>query len=53
MEKELHECGLNETMGIPYWNWALYTDLETSPMFDGSETSLGKTDLTDDQYSVL
>ncbi|ETS77744.1 hypothetical protein PFICI_09806 [Pestalotiopsis fici W106-1] len=41
MEKELHECGFNETLGIPYWNWALYTDLETSPMFDGSETSLG------------
>lgn len=41
MEKELHDCGFNETLGIPYWNWALYPDLETSPIFDGSETSLG------------
>ncbi|KAK9775346.1 putative Tyrosinase copper-binding domain-containing protein [Seiridium cardinale] len=41
METELHACGFPQQLGIPYWNWALYTDLESSPMFDGSETSLG------------
>ncbi|KAF2731581.1 Di-copper centre-containing protein [Polyplosphaeria fusca] len=25
----------------PYWNWAKYTDLPASPIFDGSETSMG------------
>lgn len=41
MEQELHSCGWAPTLGMPYWNWTLWPDLETSPMFDGSETSLG------------
>jgi tyrosinase len=33
------ECGFKGTQ--PYWNWGKYTDLPASPIFDGSETSLG------------
>ncbi|KAH7374341.1 hypothetical protein BKA66DRAFT_422764 [Pyrenochaeta sp. MPI-SDFR-AT-0127] len=32
------ECGYNGTQ--PYWNWGRYANPETSPLFDGSETSL-------------
>lgn len=33
------ECGY---LGYqPYWNWALWPDLASSPLFDGSMTSLG------------
>jgi tyrosinase len=39
-EKALQdECGYQGT--LPYWNWALWcTSLATSPLFDGSATSL-------------
>jgi tyrosinase len=33
------ECGYNGTQ--PYWDWGRYSTPETSPMFDGSETSMG------------
>ncbi|OAK97054.1 Di-copper centre-containing protein [Phaeosphaeriaceae sp. SRC1lsM3a] len=33
------ECGYNGTQ--PYWDWGRYTTPETSPIFDGSETSMG------------
>ncbi|KAH3904263.1 hypothetical protein HBI56_176760 [Parastagonospora nodorum] len=33
------ECGYNGTQ--PYWDWGRYTAPETSPLFDGSETSMG------------
>ncbi|KAK7186377.1 Di-copper centre-containing protein [Paraphaeosphaeria sporulosa] len=33
------ECGFKGAQ--PYWNWGKYTDLPASPIFDGSETSLG------------
>lgn len=46
-EQELHRCGWPASLGIPYWNWALYPDLEASPMFDGSPTSLGGNGLYD------
>ncbi|KAK8064684.1 hypothetical protein PG994_007322 [Apiospora phragmitis] len=33
------ECGYNGTQ--PYWNWARWTtDIETSPLFDGSDLSM-------------
>lgn len=32
MERELHACGFPATLGMPYWNWTLWPDLETSPM---------------------
>lgn len=35
----INECGYTGT--IPYWNWPLYPELETSILFDGSATSLG------------
>lgn len=41
MEAELHACGFPASLGMPYWNYTLYSSLETSPIFDGSETSLG------------
>lgn len=41
MEQELHRCGWPVSLGMPYWNWAFYPELETSPIFDGSATSLG------------
>ncbi|CAO2651591.1 Nn.00g041610.m01.CDS01 [Neocucurbitaria sp. VM-36] len=33
------ECGYNGTQ--PYWDWGRYATPETSPIFDGSETSMG------------
>jgi len=34
------ECGYNGTQ--PYWNWGRWaTNVETSPLFDGSDTSIG------------
>ncbi|KAL6150286.1 hypothetical protein ACJBU6_10585 [Exserohilum turcicum] len=34
------ECGFNGTQ--PYWHWGRYADSpETSPLFDGSDTSIG------------
>ncbi|ORX98727.1 hypothetical protein BCR34DRAFT_593116 [Clohesyomyces aquaticus] len=33
------ECGYNGTQ--PYWNWGKYPDLLKSPIFDGSDTSMG------------
>ncbi|KAH7408482.1 hypothetical protein DE146DRAFT_606153, partial [Phaeosphaeria sp. MPI-PUGE-AT-0046c] len=33
------ECGYNGTQ--PYWDWGRYSTPETSPIFDGSETSMG------------
>ncbi|KAK7984787.1 hypothetical protein PG996_005974 [Apiospora saccharicola] len=34
-----NECGYNGTQ--PYWNWARWTtDIETSPLFDGSDLSM-------------
>ncbi|KAH8648678.1 hypothetical protein BX600DRAFT_389123 [Xylariales sp. PMI_506] len=47
MEHQLHACGWPSSMGMPYWNWTLYPDLESSPMFDGSDTSLGGNGLYD------
>jgi tyrosinase len=41
MEAELHACGYPAGLGMPYWNWTTYETLETSPLFDGSATSLG------------
>jgi tyrosinase len=41
MELELHTCGFPRRLGMPYWNYTLYAELEASPMFDGSDTSLG------------
>ncbi|KAF2026977.1 Di-copper centre-containing protein [Setomelanomma holmii] len=32
------ECGYNGTQ--PYWDWGRYANPETSPLFDGSETSM-------------
>ncbi|KAI0474091.1 hypothetical protein GGR56DRAFT_564410 [Xylariaceae sp. FL0804] len=49
MEQELHQCGWPAGLGLPYWNWTLpvYASLETSPLFDGSATSLGGNGLYD------
>ncbi|KAL5117565.1 hypothetical protein ACEQ8H_004458 [Pleosporales sp. CAS-2024a] len=33
------ECGYNGTQ--PYWDWGRWRTPETSPIFDGSETSMG------------
>jgi tyrosinase len=33
------ECGYNGTQ--PYWDWGRWPTPETSPLFDGSETSMG------------
>ncbi|KAF2852689.1 Di-copper centre-containing protein [Plenodomus tracheiphilus IPT5] len=33
------ECGYNGTQ--PYWDWGRYANPETSPLFDGSDTSMG------------
>lgn len=41
MEQELHECGFPNKLGMPYWDWTRWPQLEASPMFDGSDTSLG------------
>ncbi|KAK9800021.1 putative Tyrosinase copper-binding domain-containing protein [Seiridium cardinale] len=41
METELHNCGYPPGLGIPYWNYTRYPTLESSPLFDGSDTSLG------------
>ncbi len=42
MEQTLHnQCGYPSYLGIPYWDWTKYPNLETSPMFDGGPTSLG------------
>ncbi|KAK3370434.1 tyrosinase-like protein [Podospora didyma] len=39
-EKKLQECGYNGN--LPYWEWGLdVNSLQTSPLFDGSTTSLG------------
>ncbi|OJI96766.1 hypothetical protein ASPVEDRAFT_23757 [Aspergillus versicolor CBS 583.65] len=42
-ESALHECSYPSHLGIPYWDWPLYTDrpLIQSTLFDGSPTSLG------------
>lgn len=32
MKQELHGCGFPETLGMPYWNWTLWPNLETSPI---------------------
>lgn len=31
MENDLHECGWPASLGIPYWDWDRYSNLETSP----------------------
>ncbi|KAH7037658.1 uncharacterized protein B0I36DRAFT_69380 [Microdochium trichocladiopsis] len=44
LETVMHEqCGYPAGLGIPYWQWTKYSaaTLELSPIFDGSETSLG------------
>ncbi|KAF7115509.1 hypothetical protein CNMCM5793_002467 [Aspergillus hiratsukae] len=44
LESALHdECDYPAQMGLPYWDWPLYTDkpLTESTLFDGSPTSLG------------
>lgn len=33
------ECGY--AAPLPYWNWARWPDLGASPLFDGSDTSMG------------
>jgi len=39
-EKKLKECGYSGN--LPYWEWGLdVNSLDTSPLFDGSATSLG------------
>lgn len=35
------DCGYPESLGIPYWDYPLYPSLADSPIFDGSDTSLG------------
>ncbi|RYP39594.1 hypothetical protein DL767_002142 [Monosporascus sp. MG133] len=43
-ERDLHEqCGYPRHLGVPYWNWPLYTHepLSVSTLFDGSDDSLG------------
>ena len=52
MEKELQSCGWPSTLGMPYWNYTLYPDLEKSPLFDGTETSLGGNGLYDPDSGV-
>ncbi|KAH8655320.1 hypothetical protein BX600DRAFT_515151 [Xylariales sp. PMI_506] len=52
MEQQLHSCGWPSTSGMPYWNWTLYSDLESSPIFDGSSTSLGGNGLYDPDSEV-
>lgn len=32
MERELHECGFPDNLGMPYWNWTLWPELEKSPI---------------------
>lgn len=34
-------CGYPKSLGIPYWDYPLYPSLADSPVFDGSQTSLG------------
>lgn len=44
LENVMHEqCGYPAGLGIPYWQWTKYSGatLETSAIFDGSETSIG------------
>ncbi len=42
-ESALHECNYPSHLGVPYWDWPLYTNrpLIQSTLFDGSPTSLG------------
>ncbi|KAH8669038.1 hypothetical protein BX600DRAFT_549271 [Xylariales sp. PMI_506] len=47
MEAELYACGYPTTLGIPYWDYTLYSNLSASPIFDGSESSLGGNGLYD------
>lgn len=35
------DCGYPKSLGIPYWDYPLYPSLADSPIFDGSDTSLG------------
>lgn len=32
MERELHACGFPAHLGMPYWDWTLWPELEASPM---------------------
>ncbi len=55
LEKALHDkCGYPANLGVPYWDWTKYPSLESSPIFDGSATSLGGNGLftNDDPYVV-
>jgi tyrosinase len=41
-EQKLRSSPCNYQGHLPYWNWFKYqTDLNLSPVFDGSDTSLG------------
>lgn len=42
-ESALHECNYPSHLGVPYWDWPLYTNkpLAESALFDASATSLG------------
>lgn len=42
------DCGYPKSLGIPYWDYPLYPSLEDSPIFDGSQTSLGSKGRTTD-----
>lgn len=35
------DCGYPKSLGIPYWDYPQYPSLADSPIFDGSQTSLG------------
>lgn len=35
------ECDFPASMGIPYWDWTLYPNMTDSPLWDGSDTSIG------------
>ena len=52
MEQELHSCGWASSLGMPYWNYTLYKDLERSPIFDGSDTSLSGNGIYDPDSGV-
>ncbi|KAL4860659.1 hypothetical protein BDV12DRAFT_204819 [Aspergillus spectabilis] len=43
LESAFHGCYYPSTLGLPYWDWPLYTfaSLSESPLFDGSPTLLG------------
>lgn len=43
------DCGYPESLGIPYWDYTLYPTMADSPMFDGSNTSVGSNGRSTDQ----